>query len=131
MSFVQVHRPWFVDPVRDAGYLFPSAATDDGQLGGDAILRRFKKHSLDIGEGDEFGCHDVRRHVGSAMMRKNGDSRAVAAMLQQANIGSVDTYARLRNAAVASRRMRQVMSAMRGEVARTRRRPAKRGQLLR
>lgn len=120
-EFVQVHRPWFVDSQHDAGYLFPSASTDDGQLGGDAILRRFKKHSLDIGEGDEFGCHDVRRHVGSAMMRKNGDARAVAAMLQHENVGSVDTYARLRNAAVASRRMRQVMSAMRRDVARNKR----------
>ncbi len=35
-EFVQIHRPWFVDPDHDAGYLFPSSATEDGQLGGDA-----------------------------------------------------------------------------------------------
>ena len=122
-EFVQDHRPWFVDPEHDAGYLFPSAATDAGQLGGDAILRRFKQHSVPL-IGDEVGCHDVRRHVASAMMRKNGDPRAVAAMLQHGDLGSVDIYARLRNSAIASRRMQQVMSAMRGEVARNRRRRA-------
>jgi hypothetical protein len=113
-EFIENHRAWFVDAACDGGYLFPSASTDNGQLGGDAILRRFKKHSLVLGEDQEFGCHDVRRHVGSAMMRKNGDVRAVAAMLQHEDLGSVDTYARLRNAVVASTKMRQVVAEMKG-----------------
>jgi hypothetical protein len=115
-EFRTIHRDWFVDAAHDGGYLFPSASTESGQLGGDGILRRFKKHSLKLDQG-EFGCHDVRRHVASAMMRRNGDARAVAAMLQHEGLGSVDTYARLMNAAAASDKFRHTMQIVRGDVA--------------
>jgi len=120
-EFRRVHRQWFLGDKRDEGYLFPSAVSKSGQLGGDAILRRFKRHSLAL-IGDEFGCHDVRRHVGSAMMRRNGDARAVAAMLQQESLGSVDTYARLRRVSTASEQLRSVALSMRCRTKRERRR---------
>jgi hypothetical protein len=120
-EFRKIHRDWFVDAAHDGGYLFPSASTESGQLGGDAILRRFKKHSLALVK-EEFGCHDIRRHVASTMMRRNGDARAVAAMLQHEGLGSVDTYARLMNVAAASDRFRHTMQIVRQRTSRRGRR---------